>query len=133
MTYQKVVAYLEEQARAVGAASFWHGKETAQDINYAAPFPQVYLFLMPSTLRKGRVISKVRMLFFGNDEHGSSTEESVAIQDAMDALTQQFIAALEEDAVGEVGDVDRGPVARKGSTIGTGFLIGFTFTTKGVC
>ena len=133
MTYKNIVAHLQKQAEAVGAASFWHGKETAKDINYDAPFPQVYLFLMPSTIRKGKVISKVRMCFFGNDEHGSSTEESVAIQDAMDVMTQRFITALEEESVGELGEVDRGPVTRSGSTIGTGFFISFTFTTEALC
>ncbi|MBO2010878.1 hypothetical protein [Hymenobacter negativus] len=133
MTYKQVVDYLKQQATAVGAGSFWHGKETAKDINYDAAFPQVYLFLVPSTIRDGRVISKVRMCFFGNDEQGSSSDEALLIQDAMDVLTQQFVAALDEDGQGALGDVDRGPVTRSGSTIGTGFFLSFTFSTPALC
>jgi hypothetical protein len=133
MTYAQIVTYLKEQATAAGCASFWYGKETAQAINYDAPFPQAYLFLVPSTIRKGNVISRIRMCFYGKDEQESSNEQSMLIQDAMDVLSQNFIAGLEEDAQGDLGDVDRGPILRKGSTIGTGFVVAFTFTNRAIC
>jgi hypothetical protein len=129
MTYKQLVTHFKEQAQAAGCASFWYGKETAQDINYDAPFPQAYLFMMPSTIQKGKVVTRVRMLFIGNDAQDSSNAESLDIQDAMDSLSQKFVAGLDEESAGEVGDVDRGPVMRKGSTIGTGFLVAFTFST----
>lgn len=133
MTYKQVVDHIGEIALAAGAASFWYGKETAKDINYDAAFPQVYLFLVPSGISKGRVTNRVRMCFYGRDEQNSSSEQSLLVQDAMDVLSQQFIAALEEAGLGEFEQVDRSPVLRQGSTIGTGFFVSFNFTTLGEC
>jgi hypothetical protein len=48
MTYAETVRYIKAHALAVGAGSFWHGKEAQQSINYNAPFPQAHLFLMPA-------------------------------------------------------------------------------------
>ena len=133
MTYAQLVAYLEAQALEAGAATFWHGKKTALDINYNAAFPQAHLFLVPSTLRAGRVVHRLNLCFYGKDKHESSEAEVVAIQDAMDRLTQQFVGLLEEDGQGMLSDVERAPTVRQGAQIGTGYFISFTFSTLVLC
>lgn len=133
MTYAQIAAELKTLAEEAGAASFWHGKQTAADINYNAAFPQAHLFLMPSTLRGGYVVTRVNMCFYDKDTHESSNEEVLAIQDAMDVLSQQFVADLIESGIGEVGDVERTPTLRTGAGIGTGFFISFALTTLGQC
>jgi hypothetical protein len=133
MTYAQTVRYLKTQALAVGAGSFWHGKEAQKDINYDAPFPQAHLFLMPAPLKGYNVIYPVRMCFFGKDEHenGDNSEASLDIQDEQDLLTQQFVDALREDGKFDVSeDVQRLPALRDGSQIGTGFFISFTLTAR---
>lgn len=135
MTHSEIVAYLQEQSFAAGAASFWHGKQAQSDINYNAPFPQALLFLMPSKLRKGNVTVQCAMCFVGNDQHESGSAKSIAIVDAMDKLTQEFQTLLAEgedmELVEEV--MERAPVYRKGASIGTGYYVTFSLQTKMVC
>jgi hypothetical protein len=132
MTYQPFVEFIEALALQAGAASFWHGKQAEQDINYDEPFPQVHLFLLPSTLKGAGVTYRLTMCFYGKDEHENGGPQTLPIQDAMDRLSQQFaglLAQADEVEVGERG-FDRAPVARKGSGIGTGFVIAFELTTE---
>ncbi|TGD82864.1 hypothetical protein [Hymenobacter wooponensis] len=137
MTHAEIVAYLEAQALAAGAASFWHGKQAQADINYNAAFPQAHLFLMPSRIKGNTITTQVAMCFYGKDEHENGSADSVFIQDAMDKLTQKFhgLLASEEDAdVALVDDaMDRTPVLRKGAAIGTGYLVNFTLHSLVVC
>jgi hypothetical protein len=139
MTYAATVRYLKEQALAAGAGSFWHGKEAQKDINYNAAFPQVHLFLMPAPIDGPNVIYPVRLCFYGKDEHENSTEvtaeasadNSLDIQDAMDLLSQKFVAGLRDDDEFEVSkDVQRIPALRDGAQIGTGFFISFTLSIR---
>jgi hypothetical protein len=133
MTYAQTVRYLEKLALRAGAESFWHGKEAQQNINYNAPFPQAHLFLMPAPLSGDNVQYPVRMCWYGKDEHenGDNSEAMLVIQDAMDLLTQEFIAALREDEEFDVSaQVQRLPVAREGAQIGTGFFISFVLTVQ---
>ncbi|MGI4819890.1 MAG: hypothetical protein ACRYFV_01655 [Janthinobacterium lividum] len=130
MTYAAIVDLIQETATAAGAGSFWVGEKTKQDINYNAAFPQVYLFEMPSTLVGTSVETVCTMAFYGKDEHENGTADSVNIQDAMDLLSQRFISLLREADEAEVAPrVDRGPILRKGATIGTGFVCVFKLTT----
>lgn len=141
MTYAATVRYLQAQALAAGAGSFWFGKEAQQSINYNAPFPQAHLFLMPAPLDGVNVTYPVRLCFYGKDEHENASNlanpatnaESLDIQDKMDLLSQQFVAALrdDEDSAFDVSpQVQRIPVLREGAQIGTGFFISFTLTTR---
>jgi hypothetical protein len=139
MTYAPTVRYLQTHALAVGAGSFWHGKEAQQNINYNAPFPQVHLFLMPAPLNGANVTYPVRLCFYGKDEHEnalnlaneSSADNSLKIQDAMDLLSQQFVGALRDDDEFDVSEeVQRMPVLRDGAQIGTGFFVSFTLTIR---
>ncbi|GGG34141.1 hypothetical protein [Hymenobacter glacieicola] len=141
MTHAQLVAYLEEQAKEAGAASFWHGKQAQANINYDAPFPQAHLFLMPSRIKGGTITTQVAMCFYGKDEHENdpnlNNEVSLAIQNAMDLLTQHFhvLLASEEEQDAELVDgfMDRVPVLRKGAGIGTGYLVNFTLSSLVVC
>jgi hypothetical protein len=136
MTYAQTVRYLKQQALAVGAGSFWHGKEAQQSINYNAEFPQAHLFLMPAPLSGENVKYPIRMSWYGKDEHenGDNSEEMLDIQDEQDILTQHFLAALREDGQFDVSeDVQRIPVAREGAQIGTGFFITFILTARALC
>lgn len=134
MTYAPTVALLEETALAVGAGSFWHGPKTNQNINYDAPFPQVHLFLMPAPLVGGYVKYQAVLCFYGKDEHENGGDDSIQIQDAMDVLSQQFMLALADAEDVELEDrIDRAPVLRQGSQIGTGFLCSFTLTSAALC
>jgi hypothetical protein len=133
MTYAQTVRYLKAQALAIGAGSFWHGKEAQQSINYNAQFPQAHLFLMPAPLDGDKVQYPVRMCWYGKDEHENSdnSEELLDIQDEQDRLTQEFIAALREDEQFDISEtVQRIPVAREGAQIGTGFFISFVLTAR---
>ncbi|MDO7888162.1 hypothetical protein [Hymenobacter cheonanensis] len=141
MTYAPTVHYLKRIALATGAGSFWFGKEAQKDINYNAAFPQVHLFLMPAPLSGANVSYPVRLCFYGQDAQENalnladqaSPDNSLAIQDAMDLLSQQFVAALrdDEEEVFDVSDeVQRIPVLREGAQIGTGFFVSFTLTTR---
>lgn len=141
MTYAATVRYLKTQALAAGAGSFWFGKEAQKDINYNAAFPQVHLFLMPAPLDGANVSYPVRLCFYGKDAHENgydlaspaTADESLDIQDAMDLLSQQFLAALREDEDSEFdvsNQVQRIPALREGAQIGTGFFISFTLTTR---
>lgn len=144
MTYAPTVRYLEAQALEAGCASFWFGPQANQDINYNAPFPQALLFLMPAPLIGPNVSYQVLLQFVGNDQHenaanladATAATQSLAIQDAMDVLSQQFLARLrdDEDALFDLPErIDRAPVLRKGSSIGTGFLLSFTLTGRARC
>jgi len=135
MTHSDIIDYLETQALAAGAASFWHGKQAQADINYNAPFPQALLFLMPSKLKQGNVTVQCAMCFISNDQHENGSAESIAIVDAMDKLTQQFHVLLAEGEAMELVDevMERAPVHRKGSSIGTGYYVTFSLQTKMVC
>ncbi|MGI4736106.1 MAG: hypothetical protein ACRYG7_13095 [Janthinobacterium lividum] len=134
MTYAPTVALLEDTALAVGAGSFWQGKEAEADINYNAPFPQVLLLLMNAPLEGAVVKYEVVLYFVGKDEHENGSKDSIQIQDAMDKLSQRFISELRESDDVEVGNsVRRGPVMRKGAGIGTGFVCSFTLTSLGQC
>lgn len=139
MTYGATVRYLGTQAKAAGAASFWFGPMANQDINYNAPFPQALLFLMPAPLVGANVQYQVTLQFVGKDEqenaanlaNAATVGESLAIQDAMDVLSQAFISELQEDGEFDISErIDRAPVLRKGSSIGTGFLLSFTLTAR---
>ncbi|GAA4362116.1 hypothetical protein GCM10023185_29730 [Hymenobacter saemangeumensis] len=135
MTYADTVKHLEAVALAVGAGSFWHGPKTNQNINYDAAFPQVHLFLLPAPLEGENVVYQPTLCFYGKDLHEHAANlvdeaavgQSLDIQNAMDILSQQFINALREAGRFELSErIDRAPVLRKGSTIGTGFLCSFT-------
>jgi len=131
MTYADTVAYLEAQALGVGAASFWHGPQTNQDINYAEPFPQVDLYLLPAPLVGPNVVYQVNMSFNALDQHENGGPDTLGLQGAMDVLSQQFIAALREDEQFDVSErVERAPQYRKGARVATGFFISFTLTAR---
>jgi hypothetical protein len=139
MTYAQAVRYLETQAKAAGAASFWFGAQVNQDINYNAPFPQALLFLMPAPLVGANVQYQVTLQFVGNDQHEYAANladptvagQSLDIQDEMDVLSQRFISGLKEDDQFDLPErIDRGAVLRKGTSIGTGFLLSFTLTGR---
>ena len=134
MTYKPTVELLKAMALAAGAGSFWHGPKTNENIDYNAAFPQVHLFLMPAPLVGTGVAYQVTMCFYGKDKHENGGDDSIDIQDAMDLLSQQFIAQLRDtDSVEVSARVDRAPVLRKGAAIGTGFLCSFTLNALAEC
>lgn len=142
MTYAPTVAYLQAAALAAGCQSFWHGKQATQSINYNAPFPQAHLFLMPAPIVGPNVAYRVNMCFYGADTYESpanladpaATDASFLIQDAMDVLSQAFIGLLRESGDFELSEqIDRAPVLREGSQIGTGFFLSFTLTARALC
>lgn len=134
MTYAPTVNYLREQALAAGAASFWHGKQQTQSINYNASFPQAHLFLLPAPLIGQLVAYEVRMAFYGPDELEGDGETALPIQDDMDRLSQAFVDRLREDARFDVSErIDRAPLLREGAQVGTGFFISFTLTGPALC
>jgi hypothetical protein len=142
MTYAPTVEYLRTTALAAGAKSFWHGKQATQSINYAAPFPQAHLFLMPAPIVGVNVQYRLVMCFYGADQHENAAniadpevaDQTLAIQDEMDRLSQAFIAQLREDDEFDLSEqIDRAPVLREGSQIGTGFLLTLTLTTRALC
>lgn len=139
MTYAPTVRYLQAQALAAGAESFWFGPQANQDINYNAPFPQALLFLMPAPLVGPNVAYQVLLQFVGNDQHENAANladptvanQSLDVQDAMDVLSQEFLQLLADDGQFDISErIDRAPVLRKGSSIGTGFLLSFTLTAR---
>lgn len=131
MTYAPTIDYLQTTALGAGAASFWYGKQQTQSINYAAPFPQAHLFLLPAPLVGANVQYRIVMAFYGKDEHENGSADSITLQDEMDVLTQQFIANLRDDGQFDVSEqVDRAPALREGAQIGTGFVISFTLTAR---
>lgn len=135
MTHAHLVALLETLALQAGAASFWHGKQAQANLNYDAAFPQAHLFLMPSRLQGGQVLTQCAMCFYGKDEHENGSDESVLIQHQMDELTQVFhglfAGADDVELVDEA--MDRVPVLRQGAGIGTGYLINFTLSSLKQC
>jgi hypothetical protein len=143
MTHAELTSLLQDLALHAGAASFWYGPQTNSSINYEAPFPQAHLFLMPSRIQGGQLQTQVAMCFYAKDEHENAyldTEEALVasssqLQDEMDRLTQTFYQLLTERAEVELqGDtMDRVPVLRKGSQIGTGYLVNFTLHHVGRC
>ncbi len=135
MTDAEITGRLDELAREAGAASFWHGPDTKKDINYNAAFPQAHLFLMPSKLKNGRVITQVGMCFYGKDEHQNFDAKSFQIQDDMDVLTQKFYSLFADVTEFELvdGEMERGPVYRKGASIGTGYMVTFKLSSLAIC
>ena len=142
MTYAPTVNYLRDLAQQAGAASFWHGKQTAADINYNAPFPQAHLFLLPAPLIGTTVQYQVTIAFYGQDAHENAAnladedaaDQSLAIQEEMDMLSQQFVRLLRESEDFDCSErIDRVPVLRTGAGIGTGFVCSFTLTALAVC
>jgi hypothetical protein len=143
MTHAELTSLLEELSLHAGAASFWYGPQTNSSLNYEAPFPQAHLFLMPSRIQGGNLQTQVALCFYAKDEHENAyldTEEALVassneLQDDIDRLTQTFYQLLIECAQVELqGDtMDRVPVLRKGSQIGTGYLVNFTLNHLGLC
>jgi hypothetical protein len=143
MTHAELTYLLEDLALNAGAQSFWYGPQTNSSINYEAPFPQAHLFLMPSRIQGGNLQTQVALCFYAKDEHENAyldTEEALVasssqLQDEIDRLTQTFYQLLTERAEVELqGDtMDRVPVLRKGSQIGTGYLVNFTLNHSGLC
>jgi hypothetical protein len=134
MTYAPTVQLLEDTAMATGAGSFFHGPKAQGNINYSEPFPQVHLLLMNAPIVGSAVRYEVVLYFVGKDEHENGSQDSIQIQDAMDRLSQAFIAELREAGGVEVGDnIRRGPVMREGAAIGTGFVCSFTLDTTIEC
>ncbi|KUG06891.1 hypothetical protein [Solirubrum puertoriconensis] len=135
MTHADLTHLLEQLAMEAGAKSFWHGKQTAKDINYNAPFPQAHLFLMPSQLREQRIRTQVTMCFYGADKHENGNADSIVIQDAMDLLTQRFYSLFADLTEVELvdGAMDRTPVLRQGAAIGTGYVVSFTLSHYAQC
>jgi hypothetical protein len=143
MTHAELTSLLEELSLHAGAASFWYGPQTNSSINYEAPFPQAHLFLMPSRIQGGNLQTQVALCFYAKDEHENAyldTAEAIVassneLQDEIDRLTQRFYHLLTERAEVELqGDtMDRVPVLRKGSQIGTGYLVNFTLHHVGLC
>jgi hypothetical protein len=143
MTHAALTDLLHDLALAAGAASFWYGPQTNSSLNYEAPFPQAHLFLMPSRIQGGKLQTQVTLCFYAKDEHENAyldTEEALVatsneLQDNIDQLTQRFYQLLSERAEVELqGDtMDRVPVLRQGSQIGTGYLVNFTLNHLGLC
>lgn len=143
MTYAATVKHLKACATKAGAASFWFGPQTNQNINYDAPFPQAHLFLMPAPLVGDNVAYQCTLCFYGKDAHENAANllpdqpapsaeaitQSLAIQGAMDELTQHFVRELRDAELFDVSErIERTPVLRKGSGIGTGFVVSLTLT-----
>lgn len=137
MTYAATVQHLEACARAAGAASFWFGPRTNQNINYNAAFPQAHLFLLPAPIIGDNVSYQPTLVFYGKDGHenahnladDTALAQSLAIQEAMDILSRHFIRELREAERFDVSErIERAPVLRQGSTIGTGFVVSLTLT-----
>jgi hypothetical protein len=129
MTYYDLVKAIEKLALKAGAQSFWTGARLANGINYNAPFPMVEFFnTQPSQIKTSVVRYNIGMGFYGKDEHENGGEQTLQIQSDMDELTQRFIRLLTEwDDFEMLGDtVNRVPVVRKGTKIGTGLFIDFT-------
>jgi hypothetical protein len=139
MNHQPLTDLLEATARAAGAASFWHGKQTSANLNYDAPFPQAHLFLMPSQLKGGYITTQCAMCFYGKDEHENPSNladpQALAIQNEMDLLTQRFYQLVRElPGVELLGDeMQRVPTLRNGAGIGTGYFVNFTLTHTAQC
>ena len=133
MTYAPTVAYLQAQALEAGAASFWHGKQATQSINYNAPFPQADLLLLNPNLdtASGNVAYDAVVYFYGKDEHENDGTDSVAVLDDIDHLTQRFVQLLVDSEDFDLApQVRRQPLYREGSMIGTGFALLFTLTAR---
>lgn len=143
MTYAATVKHLKACALAAGAASFWFGPQTNQNINYDAAFPQAHLFLMPAPLVGENVAYQCTLCFYGKDAQENAANllpdapaptaeevgQSLAIQGAMDQLTQRFVFHLRDAEQFDVSErIERTPVLRKGSGIGTGFVVQLTLT-----
>jgi hypothetical protein len=134
MTYAEVVALLESVATAAGAAGFYQGPRQAKGVAYNEPFPQAHLYLMPDVVTDTGVKYSVGMGFFGNDQHENGGPDSVAIQSAMDLLSQRFRRLLMEEEEIEIGaQMTRMPVFRAGTFIGTGYYVDFDLTVSPIC
>jgi len=136
MTYLELVATLEDLAYAAGAKSFWAGAKSANGLNYDAEYPMCEFFnTQPSQVLAGVVRYSLGMGFYGKDEHENGSAQTLAIQSAMDELTQKFIRLLREGEAWELlGDVvNRVPTIRNGTKIGTGLFIDFTLDVPLVC
>lgn len=136
MTYLELVAAIEDLSYEAGAKSFWSGAKSANGINYNAEFPMCEFFnTQPSQVLPSVIRYSLGMGFYGKDEHENGSEQTLAIQSAMDALTQKFIRLLREGDDWELfGDVvNRVPTIRSGTKIGTGLFIDFTLDVAQVC
>jgi hypothetical protein len=136
MTYLELVEAIEALALEAGAASFWTGAKTANGLNYDAEFPMCEFFnTQPSQVLANVVRYSIGMGFYGKDEHENGTDQTLAIQSAMDTVTQRFVLLLRESEEFEVlGDsVSRVPTIRQGTKIGTGLFIDFTIDLPLVC
>lgn len=132
MTYAALIAHLDTLARQAGAASFWTGLKTANGLNYDQPFPQAELFILPSALLGETVVQySIGLAFYGQDTLESSEADVIAIQSAMDQLSQRFVRLVRYDEQWELverpgGAVQRTPTVRTGTKVGTGLFIDFT-------
>lgn len=133
MTYAALVAALETLALEAGAASFWTGVKAAAGINYNAAFPMAELFILPSVLLGETTVQySIGMGFYGKDLIEGGGADAVAIQSAMDELTQRFIRLVREHDELELLErpgapvVNRIPTVRTGTKVGTGLFIDFT-------
>jgi hypothetical protein len=136
MTYLKLVAALEALALAAGAASFWTGAKLQNGINYDAEFPMCEFYnTQPSQVLANVVRYSIGMGFYGKDEHENGGDQTLAIQSAMDTLTQRFVLLLRDSEDFEVlGDsVSRVPTIRQGTKIGTGLFIDFAIDLPLIC
>lgn len=136
MTYLALVAALESLAFEAGCLSFWTGAKTANGINYNEPFPMCEFYnTQPSQVLPNAVRYSLGLGFFGKDEHENGGEQTLAIQSAMDTLTQRFIGLLRDSEDWQLlGDsVARVPTIRQGTKIGTGLFIDFTLDVPLVC
>lgn len=136
MTYLDLVAAIEDIAYAAGCLSFWTGAKTANGINYNEPFPMCEFYnTQPSQVLASVVRYSLGLGFYGKDEHENGGDQTLAIQSAMDTLTQKFIVLMREGDDWELlGDsVARVPTIRQGTKIGTGLFIDFTLDVPLVC
>jgi hypothetical protein len=136
MTYLELVEAIEAIAIEAGCMSFWTGAKTANGINYNEAFPMAEFYnTQPSTVLANAVRYNIGMGFYGADQHENGGPDTLAIQSAMDTLTQRFILLLRDGEDFEVlGDsVSRVPTIRQGTKIGTGLFIDFTLDVALSC
>jgi hypothetical protein len=139
VTYLELVEAFEALAYEAGAKSFWTGARSQNGINYNAEFPWCEFFnTQPSAVLETAVQYSIGMGFYGKDEHENGTPQTLAIQSAMDALTQRFTMLLRESDDFELverpgGAVLRTPTVRTGPKIGTGLFIDFTVNVSLSC
>jgi hypothetical protein len=136
MTYLELVEAIEDLAIEAGAASFWTGAKLQNGINYNADFPMCEFYnTQPSQVLENAVRYSIGMGFYGKDLHENGGDQTLAIQSAMDTLTQRFVLLLRDSEDFEVlgNSVSRVPTIRQGTKIGTGLFIDFTLDVPLVC